>query len=277
MQTMNQLFLLGHVGKNTEVHHFPDGGRKATVSLCTNSGKGENKIPHWHTCIFYGVSADLVSALKKGDALSVVGTLEYRSWNDQNGQNRTAAEIKVDDFSVIKGELGQIQNQGQNNGQGGYSHQNRQQNNGQGQQQSRQQNNGQGGYSNQNHQQNNGQGQQQSRQQNNGQGGYSHQNHQQNNGQGQQQSRQQNNGQGGYSNQDHQQSNGQGQQQKPAGRSQAPHSGHSSPHSQHTGRSQGGYGNQHQQVNHHQSDVNMDYHHNGSHDFEMNGHHSYRA
>ncbi len=162
MQTMNQLFLLGHVGKNTEVHHFPDGGRKATVSLCTNSGKGENKVPQWHTCIFYGVSADLVSALKKGDALSVVGTLEYRSWNDQNGQNRTAAEIKVDDFSVIKGELGQIQNQGQNNGQG--------------QQQSRQQNNGQGGYSNQNHQQNNGQGQQQSRQQNNGQRGYGQQN-----------------------------------------------------------------------------------------------------
>jgi single-stranded DNA-binding protein len=247
---------------NTEVHHFPDGGRKATVSLCTNSGKGENKIPHWHTCIFYGVSADLVSALKKGDALSVSGSLEYRSWTDQSGNNRVTAEIKVDDFSVIKGELGQIQNQGQNNGQGGYSHQNRQQNNGQGQQQSRQQNNGQGGYSHQNHQQNNGRSQQQSRQQNNGQGGYSHQNHQQNNGQGQQQSRQQNNGQGGT----HirtidkttvkvntravsrtmakvsthirtiNKTTIQGQQQKPAGRSQAPHSGNPSPHSQHTGQ-----------------------------------------
>ena len=246
MQTMNQLFLLGHVGKNTEVHNFPDGGRKATVSLCTNSGKGENKVPQWHTCIFYGVSADLVSALKKGDSLSVVGALEYRSWTDQSGNNRVTAEIKVADFSVIKGELGQIQNQSQNN-QNGYSNQNRQQ-------QNRQQNNGQGGYSNQNSQQNNAQGQQQSRQQNNGQGGYSHQEHQQN--------------------------NAQGQQQKSTGRSQAPHSGQnnvSSPHSQHTGRSQSGYGNQHQQVNHHQSDVNMDYHHNGSHDFEMNGHHSYRA
>ena len=273
MQTMNQLFLLGHVGKNTEVHNFPDGGRKATVSLCTNSGKGENKIPQWHTCIFYGVSADLVSALKKGDSLSVVGALEYRSWTDQSGNNRVTAEIKVADFSVIKGELGQIQNQSQNN-QNGYSNQNRQQ-------QNRQQNNGQGGYSNQNSQQNNAQGQQQSRQQNNGQGGYSHQEHQQNNAQGQQQSRQQNNGQGGYSHQEHQQNNAQGQQQKSTGRSQAPHSGQnnvSSPHSQHTGRSQSGYGNQHQQVNHHQSDVNMDYPHNAPQDFEMNEHHySYRT
>jgi single-stranded DNA-binding protein len=43
MQTMNQLFLLGHVGKNTEVHHFPDGGRKQQFLFAQIQAKAKIK------------------------------------------------------------------------------------------------------------------------------------------------------------------------------------------------------------------------------------------
>lgn len=143
MQTMNAIHLLGNVGQATELFEFQDGGRKATVKIATNKGSGDNKKTQWHTLIFYNAAADLVSLLKSGDVIAVDGELEYRQWTDQNQQTRFSAEIVVDKFSIIKGEVGQVQNSGQNqrqgnHNQGGYNNQN------------------QGGYNNQNQGQNQG-------------------------------------------------------------------------------------------------------------------------
>lgn len=127
MQTMNSIQLLGNVGQDAEVFRFDDGGRKATVKIATNKGSGDNKKTHWHTLIFYNAAADLVSLLESGDVIAVEGELEYRQWIDQNQQNRFSAEIIVDKFSIIRGEVGQVQNADQN--QGGYNNQNNGQNN----------------------------------------------------------------------------------------------------------------------------------------------------
>lgn len=116
MQTFNSVQLLGHVGQPPEMFQFDDGNWKATLKIATNSGSGDNKKTQWHTLVFYNQAAQLVSALKSGDAILVEGALEYRQWTDPHNQSRHSAEIKVNRFSIVKGELGQVQgntNQGQ--------------------------------------------------------------------------------------------------------------------------------------------------------------------
>ena len=120
MQTMNSVNLLGNVGQDVELHQFPDGGRKATLKIATNSGTGDNKKTQWHTLIFYNNAADIVSLLKRGDAICVSGSLEYRQWVDQYQQTRFTPEIIVDRFSIIKGEVGHIQGAEQQNYQGSH-------------------------------------------------------------------------------------------------------------------------------------------------------------
>ena len=158
MQTMNSINLLGHVGQDVELFQFPDGGRKATVKIATNTGSGDNKKTHWHTLIFYNNAADIVSLLKSGDAICVEGTLEYRQWVDQYQQTRSSPEIIVGRFSIVKGEIGQIQGANQTQYNGGH-----QQSHSQG---SYQNIKGNGGYDNRN------KGNGNSQQNNQNQGGY---------------------------------------------------------------------------------------------------------
>lgn len=111
MLSFNSITLLGHVGQAPEIYTFPDGGRKATLKIATNTGSGDNKKTQWHTLILYNKAADLVSRLVPGDAIMAEGSLEYRQWTDQYGQNRLSPEIMVTKFSIVRGELGQAQDE----------------------------------------------------------------------------------------------------------------------------------------------------------------------
>ena len=201
MQTMNSVNLLGNVGQDVEIYQFPDGGRKATLKIATNSGTGDNKKTQWHTLIFYNNAADIVSLLKRGDAICVSGSLEYRQWVDQYQQTRFTPEIIVDRFSIIKGDVGQIQGAEQQNYQGahqqGHSQGSYQNIKGNGGFDNRNRNNqapqNQGGYNNQ--PQNGGYN---NRSNNQAQGGYNNQ--PQNGGYN---NRSNNQSQGGYYNQQH--------------------------------------------------------------------------
>lgn len=119
MAYLNKVMLMGNVGKDPEVRYSQAGGRKnVSFSLATSKryrdANGEQKeITTWHNIVGWGKIADIVEQLgiRKGMSLYVEGSLNNRSWNDQNGQKRYVTEVLMDTFQVLTPRNAQPQQQ----------------------------------------------------------------------------------------------------------------------------------------------------------------------
>ena len=114
-RSLNKVQLIGNVGKDPEVRSTNNGGRVADFSLATSrtwndsGGGGKQEKTEWHKCIAWNARggagqglADIVERyVKKGDKLFVEGSIEYRTWQDQQGQTRYTTEIRVRELILL--------------------------------------------------------------------------------------------------------------------------------------------------------------------------------
>ncbi|MCO4101627.1 MAG: single-stranded DNA-binding protein [Gemmatimonas sp.] len=114
---MNKAILIGNVGGDPEIRTVGTGGRVATFSLATGrqwtdqSGNKQEKT-EWHRCVVWNSArgsglADVVEKyVKKGEKIYVEGEIEYRQWQDKEGQTRYTTEIKVKELMLLGGGTG---------------------------------------------------------------------------------------------------------------------------------------------------------------------------
>src|SRR3954465_4397008 len=108
--------LIGNLGSDPEVRAATGGNRVATFSLATsrqwNSPNGEKQEKtEWHRCVVWNTKgsglADVVEKYcKKGDKIYVDGRIEYRQWQDKDGQTRYSTEINVRELIMLGGGSG---------------------------------------------------------------------------------------------------------------------------------------------------------------------------
>jgi single-strand DNA-binding protein len=112
-RSLNKVILIGNLGADPEVRSTSNGSRVATLSLATSrrwknqSGEQQEKT-EWHRVVLWnnrGSSlADLAEkCCKKGDKLYVEGSIEYRSWQDREGQTRYTTEITGREVILLSG------------------------------------------------------------------------------------------------------------------------------------------------------------------------------
>ena len=97
---MNQVTLIGNVGKDAEFKQFNDGGSVAQFSLATTERgyklQNGTEVPDhtdWHYIRVQGKLAEIArDYVKKGMKLAVTGKIRYREYEHQ-GVKRTATEI----------------------------------------------------------------------------------------------------------------------------------------------------------------------------------------
>jgi single-strand DNA-binding protein len=115
-RSLNKVILIGNLGNDPEVRSTTGGNRVATFSLATSrswndaSGQKQEKT-EWHRCVVWNTKtsalADIVEKyVKKGDKLYVEGRIEYRQWQDKDGQTRYSTEINVRELIMIGGGRG---------------------------------------------------------------------------------------------------------------------------------------------------------------------------
>ena len=100
-KSLNQVFLLGNVGKDPEVRSLEGGLKVATFSLATSTGgykkQDGTEVPEktqWHSIVCWRGLADIAERfIKKGDRLTVVGTIQYRQYEGNDGVKRYATDI----------------------------------------------------------------------------------------------------------------------------------------------------------------------------------------
>src|SRR4026209_964808 len=104
-RSLNKVTLIGNLGNDPEVRSTTGGNRVATFSLATSrswddaAGSKQEKT-EWHRCVVWDTKssqrADIVERyVKKGDKIYVEGRIEYRQWQDKDGQTRYCTEINA--------------------------------------------------------------------------------------------------------------------------------------------------------------------------------------
>ena len=115
-RSLNKVTLIGNLGNDPEVRSTSGGNRVATFSLATSrswngpAGDRQEKT-EWHRCVVWNTKtsqlADIVEKyVKKGDKLYVEGRIEYRQWQDKEGQTRYSTEINVRELIMLTGKPG---------------------------------------------------------------------------------------------------------------------------------------------------------------------------
>lgn len=106
---MNQVTLIGNVGKDAEFRQFQDGGCVAQFSLATTERgyklQNGTEVPDhtdWHYIRVQGRLAEIArDYVRKGMKLAVVGKIRYREYETQQGQKRNVTEIHASNFEML--------------------------------------------------------------------------------------------------------------------------------------------------------------------------------
>jgi len=112
-RSLNKVILIGNLGADPEVRSTANGSRVATLSLATSrrwknqSGEQQEKT-EWHRVILWNNKGSSLADVaerycKKGDKIYVEGSIEYRSWQDREGQTRYTTEITARELILLSG------------------------------------------------------------------------------------------------------------------------------------------------------------------------------
>jgi single-strand DNA-binding protein len=97
---MNKVELIGFAGQDPEIKTIGQNSKVATFSLATseNYKKGDEwvKITHWHRMVGWNKIADnIITQVAKGKKLSIIGRINYKQYEDKNGNKRKDTEIVI--------------------------------------------------------------------------------------------------------------------------------------------------------------------------------------
>src|SRR5664280_3523030 len=106
-RSLNRVTLLGHAGKDPQVHILPS-GTLVNLSLATSDrfkdSRGEwQERTEWHNLVGYQRIGEILrDYVRKGSRIYVEGTLRTRSWEDrESGQRKYRTEVVVLEVSLL--------------------------------------------------------------------------------------------------------------------------------------------------------------------------------
>jgi single-strand DNA-binding protein len=104
MAGIQKTILIGNLGKDPEIRYVKgrDGEDTAvsTVNIAVTDYTGKNT--EWFPCVFWGRQAEtLVEYCKKGSKVYVEGTMQTRTWQDKEGNERSRPEWRVATMQML--------------------------------------------------------------------------------------------------------------------------------------------------------------------------------
>lgn len=104
MASFNKVILLGNMVADPELRQTPSGTSVCSFRIAVGRRFGRGNEPEQNTDFFtvnaWDKTAEFVSRyFKKGSAILVCGSLQNRSWTDNQGQKRNVTEIRADEVT----------------------------------------------------------------------------------------------------------------------------------------------------------------------------------
>ena len=99
---MNNVSLIGRLGKDPEVRNTSSGKTVANFTLAVDYGFGDRKTTSWIPVQVWEKTAELAGKfLAKGSQVAVEGRLQQRSWEDRDGNTRSVLEVVGDRLDFL--------------------------------------------------------------------------------------------------------------------------------------------------------------------------------
>ena len=98
---LNKVMIIGRLGRDPELRYSQSGSPVCTLNIATDESytdRDGNRVDRaeWHRVVVFQKAAENCSQyLTKGSLVFVEGSLQTRKWQDQQGQDRFATEIKA--------------------------------------------------------------------------------------------------------------------------------------------------------------------------------------
>ncbi len=125
MASVNKVIIVGNLGADPETRYLPSGDavcniRVATTDKWKDKASGEMKEQtEWHRISFFGRLAEIAGEyLKKGSQVYVEGSLRTRKYQDKDGTEKYATDIRGDTMQMLGSRQGGGMGGGTNEGGG---------------------------------------------------------------------------------------------------------------------------------------------------------------
>ena len=99
---MNTLVLLGRTTNSIELKQTQAGKSVVTFSLAVKRPFAKDSTDFFNVVAFEKLAETLSRYVGKGQQICIRGYLQNRSWEDGNGNKRTATEVVAQDFSFCE-------------------------------------------------------------------------------------------------------------------------------------------------------------------------------
>lgn len=108
---MNKVILMGRLTKDPELRTTPSGVSVANFSIAVNrrfAKEGQQQADFINCVAWKGTAEHIKRWFVKGSMIAVVGSIQTRSWDGQDGKRQYATEVVVDEayFTGEKRESG---------------------------------------------------------------------------------------------------------------------------------------------------------------------------
>ena len=124
MKNINKVIISGNLTRDPEVRQSASGSQFMTFGVAVNDrrktaqGEWEDK-PNYVDCTLFGKSVEWLSRdMARGTKVCVCGKLDYQSWQDKEGNNRSKLAVIAEDIEVMP--KGQRSSGGDGGNSGGY-------------------------------------------------------------------------------------------------------------------------------------------------------------
>lgn len=114
---MNKVILVGNLTKDPERKQTPTGTSVTSFSIAAQRNyknqNGEYEADYINCVAWRGTADFIANYFQKGSRIGVVGSLQTRSYDDNNGKKRYVTEVKVDEVEFCGGKKEQKPQQAQ--------------------------------------------------------------------------------------------------------------------------------------------------------------------
>ncbi len=106
---LNRVILIGNLGTDPELKYTQNGQavlrlRLATTESYLNKAGERQQRTDWHTVIIWGKRGEaLNNILSKGRPICAEGRIQYRQWDDKDGNKRNSTEIVATNIVLLGG------------------------------------------------------------------------------------------------------------------------------------------------------------------------------
>ena len=98
----NNVVIVGNVTRDPELRYIPSGTPVTSFGVAWNqrsSQGGEEKAHFFDVTCWRELAENVAESISKGSRVVIYGRLDYRSWESENGDKRSAVQIVADEVS----------------------------------------------------------------------------------------------------------------------------------------------------------------------------------